>query len=168
MADIEKLVWPMLLNDVKVLVEGVADNGEIYRIRSAGYLDVAQPEELAIVEVTPVHEPSDKRVGPPSRSYLLIAGEMMPDPDADGAVYIVELLQERELLSFHAKYRSECRDCDEGIHPGQVIDLDDDRSPYHVVCPDDVGMDNKPRPVCPRCFLVLLPNGACGYCEPED
>lgn len=97
MADIEKLVWPMLLNDVKVLVEGVADNGEVYRIRSAGYLDVAKPDDLAIVEVTPVHEPSDKRIDPPSRSYLLIAGEMMPDPGADGAVYTVELLKEREL-----------------------------------------------------------------------
>lgn len=70
-------------------------------------------------------------------------------------------------MSFRARYRSACRDCDEGIHPGQVIDLDDDRSPYHVVCPDDVGLGGKPRPVCPRCFLVLLPNGSCGYCEPE-
>lgn len=64
-------------------------------------------------------------------------------------------------MSFTAKYRSACRDCDEGIQPGETIELDDDREPYHVVCPDDRALDGKPRPVCPHCFLTLPSTGVC-------
>lgn len=68
-------------------------------------------------------------------------------------------------MAFTAKYRSACRDCTDGIQPGETIELDDDREPYHVVCPDDtfsLGENRgKPRPVCPHCFLTLPVTGVC-------
>lgn len=71
-------------------------------------------------------------------------------------------------MSFRARYKSPCRDCDEGIQPNELIELDDDRTPYHVVCPEDQRMDGKPAPVCPRCFMVIPVSGICGTCEPES
>lgn len=62
---------------------------------------------------------------------------------------------------FTAKYRGECRDCDEGIHPGEQVEFDDDRNLLHVICPDDMGIGGVPRPVCPHCFCTIPTSGRC-------
>ena len=67
-------------------------------------------------------------------------------------------------MSFTAKYRGDCRDCDEGIRPGETVEFDDDRNVLHVVCPDRAGLEGKPRPVCPRCFMELPYSNECGTC----
>lgn len=70
-------------------------------------------------------------------------------------------------MTFRARYKSECASCDDGIVPGQEVEQATDGLYQHVICPEDQDFQGKPRPVCPRCFMVLLPDGSCGTCEPE-
>ena len=97
----EKLVWPLRLTDVTVLVEGIdPTDGKIYRLRSAGTVDFVKPEDLSLVEVTPVPESGIRAltnaIPPRSRHYLVLAGELLP-ASLDGDLYVVEILKEREL-----------------------------------------------------------------------
>ena len=69
-------------------------------------------------------------------------------------------------MSFTAKYRGTCRDCDDPIHPGQEVEMDDERNVFHVpVCPESLSAWGAPRPVCPRCFCEIPTSGVCGVCE---
>lgn len=70
-------------------------------------------------------------------------------------------------MAFNAKWRGDCMDCDDPILPGQRVEFDDDRNLRHENCPDSL-FGGKPKPVCPRCFLEMLPRGGgweCGYCD---
>lgn len=65
-------------------------------------------------------------------------------------------------MSFRAKFRGECRDCDEPILPGQEVEYDfDPRGLMHVLCPENVGLGGAPRPVCPHCFCEYPPLLSC-------
>lgn len=67
-------------------------------------------------------------------------------------------------MAFTAKWRGDCRDCDDGIFPGETVAFDDDRNLLHVTCPESL-RGGKPKPICPRCFLELTVLGSCGYCD---
>jgi hypothetical protein len=72
-------------------------------------------------------------------------------------------------VSFRAKYRGECIDCDDPIEVGNLVEFDDDRNLRHVLCEDDRDFrTGRPLPVCPRCFCTIPVSGVCGVCEPED
>jgi RNase P subunit RPR2 len=64
-------------------------------------------------------------------------------------------------MTFEAKYRSGCEECDDPIIPGQEIEYTSEGHVVHVVCPEDRWADNTPRPVCPHCFMVLPNSGVC-------
>lgn len=64
-------------------------------------------------------------------------------------------------MSFRAKWPTECMNCDDGIHVNQEVEFDDDRNLQHVICPEDLGLGGKPRPVCPHCFCVIPTSGVC-------
>ena len=71
-------------------------------------------------------------------------------------------------MAFAAKWPGDCMDCDEGIHVGERVEFDDDRNLRHVLCPDDTDVHGNPKPVCPRCFLVMVRSGGgwvCGSCD---
>ena len=59
-------------------------------------------------------------------------------------------------MSFTAKYKGTCANCDEAIEPGQEVDYDDDDALVHVKCPTTVTPLGS---VCPRCFCYH--NGDC-------
>lgn len=67
-------------------------------------------------------------------------------------------------MAFTAKWPGDCRDCDDGIFPGERVEFDDDRNLLHVTCPESL-RGGKPKPVCPRCFLELSVTGRCGFCD---
>lgn len=65
-------------------------------------------------------------------------------------------------MSFTARFRGACRDCDDDILPGQEVEYDFDRVLMHVVCPDSLqAATGQPRPLCPHCFLELPTVGEC-------
>lgn len=76
-------------------------------------------------------------------------------------------------MAFNAKYRGECIDCDDGIHPGELVEFNDDRDLHHVLCSQDATVGENfrrvPRPVCGRCFCVMVSDGVggwfCGSCD---
>lgn len=63
-------------------------------------------------------------------------------------------------MSFTAKYRGDCRDCDDPILPGQEVEYDFDRVLMHVTCPESLHLGG-PRPLCPVCFMELPVTGLC-------
>lgn len=67
-------------------------------------------------------------------------------------------------MSFTAKWRGDCRDCDDGIFPGEHVEFDDERNLLHVVCPESL-RGGQPKPVCPSCFLELPTTGVCSCRE---
>jgi len=73
-------------------------------------------------------------------------------------------------MPFAAKWPGDCVNCDEGIQPNERVEFNDDRELQHVHCPKDTTVGGQPRPVCPRCFLVMVRDETtsgwrCGYCE---
>jgi hypothetical protein len=94
----EKVVWPLNLVDVKVLIEGVSPvDGQVYRVRSASFVDVAKPEHAAFVEVQPLDANQEMliQITRPSEHHIVLVGQLVPD--TEGTVYRVEQLREREL-----------------------------------------------------------------------
>jgi hypothetical protein len=72
-------------------------------------------------------------------------------------------------VSFSAKWSSgSCADCGDDILKGQLVEFNDDRELMHVLCPDDMALDGKPKPVCPRFFMQLPATGKCDECFPDD
>jgi hypothetical protein len=70
-------------------------------------------------------------------------------------------------MAFAAKWPGDCRDCDDGIQRGELVEFDDDRNLLHVLCPESL-RGGKPKPVCPGCFLELPVTGRCQECFPDD
>lgn len=68
-------------------------------------------------------------------------------------------------MSFAARYRGQCAVCDEIIVPGQRVEFDWDHNLQHVMCPDSLTLNGKPRAVCPKCFVELPVTGVCDECE---
>lgn len=73
-------------------------------------------------------------------------------------------------MSFVAKYRGECIDCDDPILPGERVEFDDDRNLRHVLCEahstfSGDGLRRVPLPLCPKCFTEMSRTGVCGYCD---
>ena len=74
-------------------------------------------------------------------------------------------------MSFVAKWRGECIDCDDPILPGQRVEFDDDRNLRHIMCEDhsmlapDGSGNRVPLPLCPRCFTEMSRTGVCGFCD---
>lgn len=64
-------------------------------------------------------------------------------------------------MSFQAKYKGACADCDDPVYVGQEVEYSGDRFIVHVVCPVDAYDTGIPRPVCPHCFMVLPVTGVC-------
>lgn len=66
-------------------------------------------------------------------------------------------------MSFEAKFRGVCHDCDEEIHVGQTIArLADGKGYVHVACPDTpTEVFGK---ICTRCWQAKAKNGSCA-CE---
>lgn len=92
----EKLVYPLALTDVKIVLEGLDAQGNVLRIRTAGVLEVAKPEHLALVTVQPLEEVDTRyRLAAPETNHLVLVAQMLGDDE--GVVYLVEQLQEREL-----------------------------------------------------------------------
>ena len=61
-------------------------------------------------------------------------------------------------MSFPATRSSLCTNCFDGIKVGDIIERNTlTRGWQHVECPPE-----KPREVCPVCFLEKANNGACG------
>jgi hypothetical protein len=72
-------------------------------------------------------------------------------------------------VSFTAQYSSgECADCGDRILKGQHVEYNFDRDLIHVVCPETLRYDGKPKPVCPSCFVELPVTGKCDECFPDD
>lgn len=60
-------------------------------------------------------------------------------------------------MSFNAKFRGACSECDDPILPGQEVEYTTDDDLVHVICPED---DNgtggtTSRPVCDSCWTEL-------------
>lgn len=91
-----KLLNPLVLQDVKVIIEGTA-LGKNYRFRSAATIDIKSLGHLATVEVTPREHLVDAsvRLAPATSSHLVLIGELRPDEH--GVLYVIEELAEREL-----------------------------------------------------------------------
>jgi hypothetical protein len=53
-------------------------------------------------------------------------------------------------VSFLAKYRGTCSDCEQTIHPDDEVQYDEARELVHVECQQ---LERKPAPVCPTCWL---------------
>lgn len=70
-------------------------------------------------------------------------------------------------MTFTAKYRGPCENCDDPVIPGQEVEYTADHHITHVVCPEDRDWQGKPLPVCPRCFTTRAVNGTCG-CDPDE
>ncbi|MCA0217944.1 MAG: hypothetical protein LCH43_11390 [Actinobacteria bacterium] len=65
-------------------------------------------------------------------------------------------------MTFIAKYRGQCDDCDEDIEPGDVCAYRGDgreRVIVHVTCPTEVEIEDPVLP-CGVCWLIH-PEGAC-------
>jgi len=65
--------------------------------------------------------------------------------------------------TFTARFTSKCVACGEWIHPGDLLVWDDEKVFVHADCPEPPD-DAPTTEVCPRCFLTVAVNGACG-CE---
>ncbi|MCU1441105.1 MAG: 66, gp66 [Rhodoglobus sp.] len=64
-------------------------------------------------------------------------------------------------MTFLAKYRGACVDCDDGVNPGEEVQYrgeGDDRVLAHVTCPE--ARVETVVPACPKCWL-MHPDGAC-------
>jgi len=64
-------------------------------------------------------------------------------------------------MSFEARFRGACADCDDGVTPGEEIQFrgeGENRVIVHVACPETVTV--RSRPVCGDCWLEH-PEGAC-------
>ncbi len=69
-------------------------------------------------------------------------------------------------MSFTAKYRTKCAECEDPINPGEEAEYDTDGDVVHVFCPEDASATNRTqRPVCPDCWQELPANGICGVCD---
>lgn len=62
-------------------------------------------------------------------------------------------------MSFTARYRGDCADCDEGISPGDEVDYGADDELRHVDCEDLVITAPPTPPLCGDCFMHH--NGEC-------
>jgi tRNA(Ile2) C34 agmatinyltransferase TiaS len=71
-------------------------------------------------------------------------------------------------MAFTARYPGNCYDCDDPIVVGDLIEYNEAREVRHVLCPEEStslgdGFKRAPKPVCPRCFLVMVGDGSGGY-----
>jgi len=58
-------------------------------------------------------------------------------------------------MSFEARYESQCGDCGERIHMGDLIVRDGEHFVHEVCDPAETDFDrDAKRPVCPDCFMV--------------
>lgn len=69
-------------------------------------------------------------------------------------------------MSFKAKYRGSCEQCDDPIVPNQDVEYDFVGNLMHVICPESIDQrTGKPLQVCPICFCEIPVSGVCGVCE---